>query len=248
MSSRVTGIVWECEFPRLHKMVLLALAEYADPDGEQAGPSVARLEFMTGYEERAIRRTLSNLIDHGFIAVTGSRTGGRGSVTEYRINLSALPYRNWRRMQKDADSSTFPALASVKVNTPSLIPTSPLTLIAPGGVKEGDDARKAPGKRASKAHRLPEDWRLTDDLRRYASEKGLTAEEIDFAEEDFRTYWYGSGGTKVDWGQTWRNRVMRLLADKRRADASYGARRSNRAERLTPSSDQEGVNIVRRDW
>lgn len=49
------------------KHVLLCLANYAGEDGENAFPSVSRLEKDTELSERTIREKLSWLVDKGFI-------------------------------------------------------------------------------------------------------------------------------------------------------------------------------------
>lgn len=56
--------------------------------------------------------------------------------------------------------------------------------------------------------RLPEDWRLPDEGRRFAQTLGLTDSAIDFEAGKFRDYWIsvsGSKATKLDWIATWRN-------------------------------------------
>lgn len=49
------------------KLVLICLANYAGEDGENAFPSVARLERDTELSERTIREKLGWLVDKGFI-------------------------------------------------------------------------------------------------------------------------------------------------------------------------------------
>lgn len=65
--------------------------------------------------------------------------------------------------------------------------------------KRGEEARKA-----IPAHRLPEDFSLTDERKKIATAEGLDAERV-FA--DFRDYWTAASGAKArkcDWDATWR--------------------------------------------
>lgn len=64
-----------------------------------------------------------------------------------------------------------------------------------------------PLKRA-RGTRLPPDFPLTDDMRRWASEK-VPRLDLDYAHEEFCTYWRGEGTPKLDWEQTWRNGMLK---------------------------------------
>lgn len=70
------------------KAVLVALANYASPDGGQAFPSVERMVFMTSYAERTVRRALKDLRGMGLIKV--DRESKYHSTTEYRLDLSQM--------------------------------------------------------------------------------------------------------------------------------------------------------------
>lgn len=52
------------------KVVLIALANYASPDGTDAFPSVGTLAHTTGLSERAVQYTLAALVEHGTIRPT----------------------------------------------------------------------------------------------------------------------------------------------------------------------------------
>jgi hypothetical protein len=61
-----------------------------------------------------------------------------------------------------------------------------------------------------KGTRLPEDWVLPLEWRKYASEHGYSSKEIDALAEDFRDYWVsrtGSDAMKASWKATWQMRV-----------------------------------------
>lgn len=69
--------------------------------------------------------------------------------------------------------------------------------------------------KAERETRIPADFPLTDKMREWARRKfpGL---DIDYAHEEFCTYWRGDGGRKLDWEQTWQNGMLK--AYKRQQD------------------------------
>lgn len=76
------------------KVVLIALANYAGPNGTDAFPSVARIQRDTGLSERAIQYALRALEDHGTIAETPdplvrSSTIGRADLRPKSYDLAA---------------------------------------------------------------------------------------------------------------------------------------------------------------
>ena len=62
MSVKIMGWVWDQDIrPPAKKMVLLAVADHADHDGDNAWPSIARLGRMVGNEPRSVQRHLREL-------------------------------------------------------------------------------------------------------------------------------------------------------------------------------------------
>ena len=77
--------VWNLPLPPHQKYVAIALADHAHDDGTEARPSQAYLANKTGLSERAIRRTLSQLVEAGVIIK--ARAGGRNRATSYTFVL-----------------------------------------------------------------------------------------------------------------------------------------------------------------
>jgi Helix-turn-helix domain len=76
------------------KSTLVALAEYADPDGSNAFPSIPTLARCTGHSERTVQRHLRLLEQRGELVVQSRSLGGR-KRTVYRIpccQLSPAPF------------------------------------------------------------------------------------------------------------------------------------------------------------
>ncbi len=86
MSIQQYKLVWTCsKAPGIQKLVLLAIAEHAHPDGTGAYPSVRRLVGMTGLAERTVQYALRALVRLGELKVSVG-TGPHG-CNEYAITL-----------------------------------------------------------------------------------------------------------------------------------------------------------------
>lgn len=69
------------------KLVLLALADFANDKADTCWPSLDTLSAMTGRDRRTVMRSLDELEQHG--AITRDRTSGRKS-TRYTLRLDDL--------------------------------------------------------------------------------------------------------------------------------------------------------------
>jgi hypothetical protein len=79
MSVKIMGLVWDTPMEPSQKFVLLALADHADHEGNNAYPSLGLLARKTGYAERHVRRTLrlleeSKYIERGELSVRRTYT------------------------------------------------------------------------------------------------------------------------------------------------------------------------------
>lgn len=110
MSAKLLGMVLEADLPRARKYVLLALADHAKEDGSDVYPSVARIEWMTGYGERQVRTLMDELERDGILVLV--RQGGYGpqDTNEYRIEAGKLkalrPFREWAKSRKRKGAKT----------------------------------------------------------------------------------------------------------------------------------------------
>lgn len=69
------------------RFVLLALANYADPNGERIFPSVPTIARQTGYDDRTVQRVRKRLLDSGVI----EEVEGPRSVRQFRIPALSTP-------------------------------------------------------------------------------------------------------------------------------------------------------------
>jgi hypothetical protein len=90
MSVEAMTWAWSQDLPGLSKSVLVALANYADINGEHCFPGQKKLALKTGWSERAVRGALLDLEQRGLIARHHrQRTDGSRTSDEIALNLSS---------------------------------------------------------------------------------------------------------------------------------------------------------------
>lgn len=87
MSVKVMSWVWEQDLSTTKKMLLLAIADHADDEGENAWPSKARLALKCNISESQVRRHLRELEADGWIATERQRGGTLATSEDRRPNL-----------------------------------------------------------------------------------------------------------------------------------------------------------------
>ena len=204
----VEAIQWALSLPHknpTHKVVLIALANHADPDGGQCHPSIERLETYTGLHRASIIRAIQQMEELGIIGADHER----GKRTRYELNL-AIKVVAERDQSHSATSRTERPHQSQRATTSSrtVRPKPSLTINNRPFKEEG-----------ARGTRLAPDWKLPAEWWSWAADQGLAGDEIDAIAETFRDWWHsapGSKGVKADWQATWRNWCRRELKDQRR--------------------------------
>src|SRR5262245_34554935 len=75
MSAKIMGRVWDLDLPHAEMLVLLAMADHADHNGENIRPAVGLIAWKTGYSERQVHRIMRDLTKSGLIELTGMELG-----------------------------------------------------------------------------------------------------------------------------------------------------------------------------
>ena len=88
MSVKVLALVFEAPLPPNEKIVMLALADYADDSGGNVRPSVDRLVVKTTMSRSTVRRMLDRLERGGYLVV--EQKPRQHHPAHYQIDLSAL--------------------------------------------------------------------------------------------------------------------------------------------------------------
>lgn len=91
MSGKIMGQVYDRRLPASERDVLLALADHADHDGDNAWCSVGRLAYKLGCATRTVQRNLRSLEQRGVLVSTGKTS--QDGCTVYRIHLHAVPLK-----------------------------------------------------------------------------------------------------------------------------------------------------------
>lgn len=90
MSVKIMGALWERDLSHRDLLVLLALADHADHNGCNIRPGVPLVAWKCGYSPRQMMRIFQDLEARGILVRTRERTG---KATEYRIDLSNVPFK-----------------------------------------------------------------------------------------------------------------------------------------------------------
>lgn len=87
MSVKIMGRVWELDLPANKLLVMLALADHADHDGNNVYPSMELIAWKTGYSTKQTRRIVHDLVEDGLLVVKQLSKGRYPS--KYSIDLTA---------------------------------------------------------------------------------------------------------------------------------------------------------------
>lgn len=105
MSAKILGQVWDLQLPAPKLLVLLALADHADHNGNNVYPSIELVAWKTGYSESQARRIIKALVKDGLLEATPRA----GKTTRYSIHLDQgikkTPFRD-KGFQDDTPSKT----------------------------------------------------------------------------------------------------------------------------------------------
>jgi hypothetical protein len=187
----------------IDRLVLLAIADAANDEGNQAWPSIATLKAKTGLSERTVQRSITSLVELGELAV--QRNAGRKGVNVYSVTMTPPSESHPGAVTpRQADTPSERRLTPVSV-TPSPRQADTRTVLEPSKNRPG------PRKRGT---RIPEDFKPTPADIAWQREKGLSDALARRETEKFVNYWQaksGSNAVKLDWSRTWRNWMLEAL-------------------------------------
>jgi hypothetical protein len=116
MSVKVSGKVWELDLDPTEKLVLLALADFANHEGNNVRPGNELLMAMTGLNERTIGLKIKRFLSQGILENSAGKTG-RGHRREFSINPDRAERRSYfikREARKVERTTTFPLANKVE--------------------------------------------------------------------------------------------------------------------------------------
>lgn len=201
MSVRTMARVWE--FSRhggTDLLMLLAIADFSDDDG-LAFPSVEKLAKKCRMSKRNAQDRLKALSESGELTILKNQGPPPKYPNLFLVNLELLgvkhasPVQPTAPVQYSVERGAAHCMAGVK-------PTAPKP-----SVNHQEPERGA--AHSPKGLRLPLDWSLPDEFRKWATENlGWSDSQVDGIADRFADYWHaatGKNATKADWFATWRN-------------------------------------------
>lgn len=127
------------------RLVLLAVADCANPDGQHAHPGIQNVARFSLYSTGQARRLLEELEAEGWLQVT-DQGGGRGKATVYRVpmDLTALAERRASRAPSDGTNARIepPQTRAPQPDTRASGPDTRASGSAPNGL--ATEATEAP--------------------------------------------------------------------------------------------------------
>jgi hypothetical protein len=158
LSVQVLAAVWNADIePAGLKLVALALADAAEPDGSRAFPGRDRLGRMTRLKPSMIRYYIGDLIEAGVVIEVrrafGSPRGGPTQRREFRFDLAKLAASVVRPLPRDHTGATRPA----PVEGTGATPSAPVegTGATPSAPVEGTGATRAANRRHPVGEQAP---------------------------------------------------------------------------------------------
>ena len=102
------GKTWELDLPANKMLVLLAMGDHADHNGDNVYPGMALIAYKTGYSERQVKRIVAQLVKDGILVEhKGRSTLG---TKMYSIDVDAgthkPPYESAKRSDKMSHSQS----------------------------------------------------------------------------------------------------------------------------------------------
>lgn len=154
MSWKISGQVWEIELPANKLIVMLALADHADHEGNNVFPSIGLIAWKTGYSERQVQRIMKALVADGLL-VENKRPG---QTTLYSIDLSkGTPKGKYKPSDNRGRQIVTPDIAMSPHPRHSYVtPTPDIAMSPEQSVEPSDNQNTAPAD-ADAARPTPQD-------------------------------------------------------------------------------------------
>lgn len=237
------SLAWKSTLASGRKMVLLALCDWANDQGE-CYPSVPTMASKCSMGERTVQGHIADMEALGIIR----RFMRTGRSTLYHINVAAFPMPPAEFAPPQNPHHTPANLAAVPPQNshPTPAAAAPISTTEPSS---------KPSRKSSSASgaRLPKDWVLPDDLKSWALSTfpdQFTADDVDELADGFRDYFTtladGPNARRTDWAGPWRNWVRNAMRTTRRTNATTTAGQWWRDESATLAKGREcGIAPIR---
>ena len=199
MSISFMALAWKADMPSGRKLVLLALCDHANGQGE-CYPSVEAIARKCSMGQRTVQQHIGELESAGILV----RRFRKGRSTVYQLNSRNFCSAAGCAGPQDAVLQYAASCAS----PPQLLHATPAD---PALISISEPLMKSSSNhQVVRATPLPPTWTLPKPWAEWAlqSQPTWTAAHVRFVAEKFRDHWTalpGQRGVKADWLATWRN-------------------------------------------
>jgi hypothetical protein len=224
LAVEVTSLVWKSTVPAPERFTLLALADLADATGE-CWPAIKYLAGMCCTGESTVRRHIQSLEKLGVLTVrqrfnnSSWYTISLSQLTEMqRPDLTNPGSRSDRGCQSDRGSQDETG-SQIERNPPVKVSATPSQS---EHLPTNDPPRDPSGGTRKRAHRLPEDWTVSEEMRAWARKHTPLVGRVE--SEQFIDYWHAESGAKarkVDWVKAWQVWMRREQKSAERRPGSH---------------------------
>ena len=194
MSIHVMSAVWKMNLPDSEKLIMLALADWSNDDG-QCWPSIAKLAAKSSKSERTVQGALKSLETKGAL----SRVMKAGKGTIYTLH--------------PREDCTPAAAAPPQGTTRTPAAAAPNTLRNTNTLSDASHPTEARAR--ARAARIPPDWEPCQLPLASVAHEVVSAWQPGRIERElskFRDHWTSASGStarKNDWQAAWRNWLVK---------------------------------------
>jgi DNA-binding transcriptional ArsR family regulator len=199
MSISFMALAWKVDIPSGRKLVLLALCDHANAQGE-CYPSVEAIARKCSMGQRTVQQHISELEGAGILM----RRFRKGRSTVYRLE----PHNFCGTAESAAPQDPAFQCAASGILPPQDLQVAPADP-APISISE-PSMKSSINRQVVRGSPLPPTWTLPEPWAEWAlqTQPTWTAAHVRFVAEKFRDHWTalpGQRGVKADWLATWRN-------------------------------------------
>lgn len=216
------------------KLVLLALANFADADG-RCWPSQKTLGGLTSLSERAVRNAIDALASAGHLSKVARRRADGSRASDIITLVFVQPASTAACYQPAPNAGSEPPPINRHVvpeqpapRAPPPAPRAGLTTFEPS-IEPTSEAKASSVRVSPKAtKRCPETWEPTQEDRAVGVSEGFSPGAIERELAKFRDHTFHTA--RADWSATFRNWLRKASPNERRRASAKSA---DHAERMS---------------
>lgn len=221
MSHAASKWAWDqLQITGSEKLVLLRLADHADPNGGSVHPGIASVARFTGLSERQVQRYIAGFLKRGILAVEDHPKGGRGHTTGYYFPIVKGDTSDTVSQAKKGDVGDTQRVTPVtpipekrvtpmtlkgdthdaeRVTSSAKKPTD--TFKEPSIEPSGTVIVQPPKKRGSQ---IPAEFDVSDAVKTWAAKEGIPEAALYRQLPQFIDHYIAKGETRKDWDASFR--------------------------------------------